>query len=65
MLARTINGWLSVPIQVGIFSAKPGALTRSAERGEADRARALLWSLDGESGAAIGARLGVRADRVR
>lgn len=42
-----------------------GALARSADRGEADRARAMLWSLDGESGAAIGARLGVRADRVR
>lgn len=45
--------------------AELGELARSADRGEADRARAILWSLDGESGAAIGARLGVRADRVR
>jgi transposase len=45
--------------------AELGELARSPDRGEADRARALLWSLDGESGAAIGARLGVRADRVR
>jgi transposase len=45
--------------------AELSALTRSPDRGEADRARALLWSLDGEGSAAIGARLGVRADRVR
>jgi Homeodomain-like domain-containing protein len=45
--------------------AELGALTRSAGRGAADRARAILWALDGESGAAIGARLGVRADRGR
>src|ERR671933_1386205 len=40
-------------------------LSRSAVRGEADRARAVLWSLDGETGAAIAARLGVRAEQVR
>lgn len=40
-------------------------LTRSAKRGEADRARAILWSLDGETSPAIAARLGVRPDRVR
>ena len=34
-------------------------------RGEADRARAVLWSLDGETSAAIAARLGVRAEQVR
>jgi hypothetical protein len=45
--------------------AELGELARSLDRGEADRARALLWSLDGEGAAAIGARLGVRADRVR
>src|SRR4051794_30297276 len=40
-------------------------LSRSAVRGEADRARAVLWSLDGETGAAVAARLGVRAEQVR
>src|SRR3954453_9574789 len=40
-------------------------LGRSAARGEADRARAVLWSLDGETSAAIAARLGVRAEQVR
>src|SRR3982751_1483754 len=33
-------------------------LSRSAVRGEADRARAVLWSLAGETSAAIAARLG-------
>jgi transposase len=41
------------------------ALARSAERGEADRARAILLSLDGRSSAAIGEVLRVRADTVR
>lgn len=41
------------------------ALARSAERGEADRARAVLWSLDGQSSALIGQVLQVRADTVR
>src|SRR5947199_7164635 len=40
-------------------------LGRSAARGEADRARAVLWSLAGETSAAIAARLGVRAEQVR
>jgi hypothetical protein len=41
------------------------ALSRSAERGKADRARAVLWTLDAQDGPAIGRALGVRADRVR
>jgi transposase len=40
-------------------------LSRSGLRAEADRARAVLWSLAGESSAVIGARLGVRAEQVR
>ncbi len=40
-------------------------LSRSAVRGEADRARAVLWSLAGETSGAIAARLGVRPERVR
>jgi len=40
-------------------------LSRSAARGEADRARAVLWSLDGETSVTIAARLGVRAEQVR
>ena len=40
-------------------------LSRSAVRGEADRARAVLWSLRQETSAAIAARLGVRAEQVR
>ena len=40
-------------------------LSRSAVRGEADRARAVLWSLAGETSAASAARLGVRAEQVR
>ena len=40
-------------------------LGRSAARREADRARAVLWSLEGETSPAIAARLGVRAERVR
>ena len=40
-------------------------LSRSAARGEADRARAVLWSLAGETSAAIAARLGVRPEQVR
>ena len=41
------------------------ALARSGARGEADRARAVLLSLDGQSSAAIGRALRVRADTVR
>src|ERR1700750_2585494 len=40
-------------------------LGRSAARREADRARAVLWSLDGETSATIAARLGVRAEQAR
>ena len=40
-------------------------LGRSAARREADRARAVLWSLEGETSPAIAARLGVRAEQVR
>src|SRR3954449_3211521 len=40
-------------------------LSRSAARGEADRARAVLWSLDGETSVTIAARLGVRGEQVR
>jgi hypothetical protein len=40
-------------------------LGRSAARREADRARAVLWSLDGETSVTIAARLGVRAEQVR
>jgi transposase len=40
-------------------------LSRSAARREADRARAVLWSLGGETRAAVATRLGVRAEQVR
>ena len=40
-------------------------LSRSVVRGEADRARAVLWSLGRETSAAIAARPGVRAEQVR
>ena len=40
-------------------------LSRSAVRGEADRARAVPWPLGGETSAATAARLGVRAGQVR
>jgi transposase len=40
-------------------------LSRSAARREADRARAVLWSLDGKTSGTIAARLGVRAEQVR
>jgi transposase len=40
-------------------------LNRSGLRAEADRARAVLWSLAGESSASIASRLGVRAEQVR
>src|SRR4051795_10232850 len=49
----------------GAERAGLGRLSRSAVRGEADRARAVLWSLDGEVSPAIAARLGVRAEQVR
>lgn len=40
-------------------------LRRSGVRGEADRARAVLWSLAGETSPSIAARLGVRPEQVR
>src|SRR5687768_2672623 len=40
-------------------------LARSADRAEADRARAILWSSEGRTGAMIGGLLGVQADTVR
>jgi transposase len=40
-------------------------LARSANRAEADRARAILWSSEGRTGAMIGGLLGVQADTVR
>jgi transposase len=40
-------------------------LARSADRAEADRARAILWSSEGRTGAVIGQMLGVQADTVR
>jgi transposase len=40
-------------------------LARSLDRREADRARSILWSLDGETGETIGRRIGMRADGVR
>lgn len=40
-------------------------LARSVDRAEADRARAILWSSEGRTGAAIGGLLGVQADTVR
>jgi transposase len=40
-------------------------LARSAERAEADRARAILGSSEGRTGAVIGGLLGVQADTVR
>src|SRR4051794_41836718 len=39
-------------------------LSRSAVRGEADRARVVLWPLAGETSAAIAARLDVQAEQV-
>lgn len=41
------------------------ALSRSSQRGEADRARAILMSAAGNTGPLIGQLLGVRADQVR
>jgi transposase len=45
--------------------AAPERPSRSATRREADRARAVPWSLAGETGSAIAARPGVRAEQVR
>lgn len=40
-------------------------LARSLDRREADRARSILWSLDGQTGEMIGRAIGMRADGVR
>ena len=40
-------------------------LARSADRAEADRALAIVWSSEGRTGAVIGGLLGVQADTVR
>lgn len=40
-------------------------LSRSSDRLEADRARSILWSLDGQTGEMIGRLIGMRADGVR
>jgi transposase len=40
-------------------------LARSSGRAEADRARAVLWSSEGRTGAVIGPLLGMQADTVR
>jgi transposase len=40
-------------------------LARSLDRREADRARSILWSVAGQTGAVIGGRIGMRADGVR
>ena len=40
-------------------------LARSSDRREADRARSIVWSLEGQSGEMIGRRIGMRADGVR
>jgi transposase len=40
-------------------------LARSSDRREADRARSILWSLDGQTGEMIGRTIGMRPDGVR
>ena len=40
-------------------------LARSPDRAEADRARAIVWSVEGRTGGVIGGLLGVEADTVR
>ncbi len=40
-------------------------LARSLDRAEADRARAILWSVEGRTGGTIGGLLWVEADTVR
>jgi transposase len=49
----------------GAGRAELERLGRSAARREADRARAMLWSLEGETSGAIATRLGIRAEQVR
>src|SRR5919107_6364543 len=62
---RCAMGRRYVPTAGKAGRAELERLSRSAVRGEADRARAVLWSLAGETSAAIAARLGVRAEQVR
>lgn len=40
-------------------------LSRSPRRSEADRARAIIWSLEGQTGKSIGRLIGMRPDGVR
>ena len=40
-------------------------LARSLDRREADRARTILWSVDGQTGEMIARRIGMRADGGR
>jgi transposase len=40
-------------------------LARSVERAQADRARAILWSVEGWSSPQIASRLSVRPERIR
>src|SRR5947209_9885944 len=49
----------------GAGRAAPERPGRSGARREADRARAVLWSPEGGTGAAVAARPGVRAERAR
>src|SRR5690348_14898003 len=49
----------------GAGRAAPERPSRSGARREADRARAVLWSPEGGTGAAVAARPGVRAERAR
>ena len=58
-------GWRCVLEVDKVGRAQLVQLSGSVLRGEADRARAVLWSLAGESSAVIGQRLGVRAEQVR
>src|SRR3954463_14851031 len=65
-----IGGRGAMERQGGLAAAEAGRaelerLGRSAARREADRARAVLWSLEGETSPTIAARLGVRAEQVR
>ena len=58
-------GWRCVLEVDKVGRAQLVQLSGSVLRGEADRARAVLWSLAGESSPSIAARLGVRPEQVR
>ena len=62
---RGVMGRRCVLAMDGARRAELERLSRSAVRGEADRARAVLWSLAGETSGAVAARLGVRPEQVR